>query len=543
MPRTFIAWAALAALLLPSARAQHVAIVNAVVDGHEGPVTIVVRGGKIRSVGPLRRPPRDLPQVDAKGGRVVPGRIDAWAVVDGSSPVGDARDGFDPFDPQVREALAQGVTSLCLVPVAQARGACGAAALIKLRPGQRVDVATVASEVAVCAGLGGVDDGPLEHAARLGALEDALEEAGRYREEWAAYEDALAEWLQKQGIKEGGATPAAVDSRGATAPVDTRGGVAPVGTPGEGRPRRVPGQGRGRRPRPPEPTPDPGQAPEDDAQETAGVGAEGWLFGFHVEDDPTEPPPTPPRPRRGRRGGEGPAPEAPGGDGAAEGQQGPPRPGEPPRRPRVDRAKALLARVVARELPLMLQVERAEDVLGALELQDRLHLRLILTGLREGHLVGDALRGRADLALVLGPQAEGAPPGGAAPAWPAGEGAGRRDDPWSARRPLRASAAGAARLAGLGLPFAIGSGDLAASRFVELNAAVAGSGGLSRAGVEAALTSGPAGILGVRRRLGVIAPDADADLVVLAPADPARLGAPPAPVLVLIEGQTAWRAQ
>ena len=530
MPRTPIAFLALAALLLTPARAQHVAIVNAVVDGHDGPVTIVVRGGKVRSVGPLRRPPRDLPQVDAKGGRVVPGRIDAWAVVAGNSPLGDARDGFDPFDPAVREALAQGVTTVCLVPDAGRPGSCGAAALIKLRPGQPVEAATVASVVAVCAGLGGADEGPLEHAARLGALEDALEEAGRYREEWAAYEEALAEWMQKQGIKEGGATAAAVDTRGA-AP-SARDGVAPVTSPspaGEPRQRRVrrrPG------PRPPSPTPDPGGgAPADEPDE-----AREAQEPLHVED-PAEPPP--PRPRRGRRGG--PTPEAPPAEGGGEGQAPPPRPGEPPRQPRVDRAKALLARVVSRELPLVLQADRAEDVLGALELQDRFRLRLVLTGLAEGHLVLDALRGRTDLALVLGPQSPPAAPGGAPPAYPAGEGTPRASAGWSARRPLRWSAAGAARLGGLELPFAIGSGDLDASRFVELNAALAGSSGLSRPSIEDAVTRGPAAIFGLRGRLGAIAPDADADLVVLAPAAEGDLGAAPAPLLVLIEGQVAWR--
>lgn len=545
---------ALAALVVAPVRAQHVAVVNALVDGHEGPVTIVVRGGKIRSVGPLRRPPRDLALVDAKGARVVPGRIDAWAVVEGASPVGDPRDALDPYDPLLREALAQGVTTLCLVPRAARGASCGPATVVKLRPAAsgRLEVAVVTTVAAVVAGLGDLDESPLERAGRVAALEAALEEAGRYREEWASYEEALTEWQKKQGIgavESAGATSAAVDSRGGAAAVDTRGGAAPVGSPTPGmRPRRGP-----RRPAPdgtPQPGPrpptprSPGAAPDPDAERDPSDEVDPDEQAFHVPDqdeqDPGEPP-DPPRPRRGRRG-PAPGPDAPP---AEPGQEPPapgaPKPGEPPRRPRVDRGKALLARVIAREVPLLVHAERAEDVLSALELQDRFRLRLILVGLSEAHLVTDALRGREELALVLGPQDQARPPGGADPAFPPGEGTRPARTPWSARQPLRARHDALSRLAGLDLPLAVGSGALAASRFVELNAKLAAGNGLPRAAAEAAISGAPARILGLGERLGRIVVDADADLVVLGAADPAALGAPPAPVLVLIDGALAWK--
>lgn len=520
MYRPPLAALALPALLLLTApaRAQNLVLVNATVDGHEGPVSIVIRKGKVRSVGKLARPPRDLPAMDVRGSRVVPGRIDAWAAVDGASPLGDARDGLDPFDPALVEALAQGVTTVCLVPRTTRSGSCGAASVVKLRPGKPLEVATVTSVVAVCAGLGGPDEGPLARLERLGALSDALDEAGRYRDEWAAYDEALAEWMKTQGIS-------AVGTRAGTAPVaspsgDARGGTAPVGTR-----TAPPGGGRRRGQRPPG-----GGGPEQPAPRMSED--EGDLAA-HVEDEELEPPP---RPRRGRRGPTpGPTPEAQ--PEAAPGEA-PRKPGDPPRRPRVDRGKALLGKVLAGEVPLLLQADRAEDLLSAVELLDRHPIRLVLVGLAEGHLVADALKGRERLSLILGPQALPSPPGGARPTWQPGEAADGSTPAWSARRPLRLRGDGAGLLSAAGLPLAIGSGSLAASRFVEQNAALAAGAGLSREAAEAGVTRTAAEVLGVADRLGRIAPDQDADLVVLgASAD----GVPPLPVLVLIEGEVAWR--
>src|SRR5687767_5809038 len=90
-------------------------IVNARVHGHDGPVSVLVTGGKVRAVGADVRAPRGLTRVDAGGLRVAPGRVDAWAAVLGADPFGRGADAFDRHDAHaIGEALQQGVTAVFL---------------------------------------------------------------------------------------------------------------------------------------------------------------------------------------------------------------------------------------------------------------------------------------------------------------------------------------------------------------------------------------------------------------------------------------------
>ncbi|MCO5171496.1 MAG: amidohydrolase family protein [Planctomycetes bacterium] len=432
------------------ARGGSLVVTNARVAGHEGAVTIVVAGGKVRAVGRDARAPRGAPRLDAGGALVVPGRIDAWAGVSGADPLGRGVDGFDPHDRHALEdALSNGVTTVFLSPRGNGAGVLGAGSVVKLRPGAALKDVVVAEEAAVVTGVGELDAGPLARINAWGDLRRAFDAARRYRDAQADYDEALKKWAAEVGAD--------------AAPVDSRGGVAPVGSPSRAPTVAEPDPPRPRRRGPPRP----------------------------------EPAPTPPS-----------APQAQGAE---------PKKGERPRRPNPDRVAALLGRVLEGELPLRVRAQRAEDIVAALELAREQGVQhVIIEGGLEAHRVADLLAAR-EAKVVLG---DPLPPGD------------RR-----ARPPeLAADLAGA--LQRRGVPFALGTGDLAASRFVELAAALAASRGLDRAAAEEAITARAADLLGLGDRLGRVAPGYDADLVILGRAP---LATAPAAEVVIVDGHVAWR--
>lgn len=230
---------------------------------------------------------------------------------------------------------------------------------------------------------------------------------------------------------------------------------------------------------------------------------------------PTAAEPDPPRPRR--RGPPRPEPGPPPPTAPAQQPQGEAKKGERPRRPNPDRVAALLARVLEGELPLRVRAQRAEDIVAALELAREQGVpSLIIEGGLEAHRVVDLLAAR-EAKVVLG---DPLPPGD-----------GRARPP-----ALAIDLAGA--LEARGVPFALGTGDLAASRFVELAAALAAGQGLDRGVAEAAVTTRAAELLGLGERLGRVAPGYDADLVVLS-REP--LATAPAAEVVVVDGHIVWR--
>lgn len=137
MPRILIVFGL---LLVPvAARAQPaIAFVNATIHTAAGePIprgVLVIRDGKIVSVGPAAGVPADAKIVDLKGAVIIPGIVDTHSHVgiypkpavpahsDGnemSGPVqtaGRALDAIDPNDPGIRMALAGGITTANVMP-------------------------------------------------------------------------------------------------------------------------------------------------------------------------------------------------------------------------------------------------------------------------------------------------------------------------------------------------------------------------------------------------------------------------------------------
>ncbi|MEZ6189489.1 MAG: amidohydrolase family protein [Planctomycetota bacterium] len=203
-----------------------------------------------------------------------------------------------------------------------------------------------------------------------------------------------------------------------------------------------------------------------------------------------------------------------------------------PKQPPRDRGKDAMVRVLAREIPLRLHVERAADVINALELAEAFDLRLVLEGGREAYLAARELAG-ADVAVVLGPAIPATVTGAQPDEYARGESAPRSGAGWQALVPLRDAEDGAARLDAAGVTLAVGSGSLDASPQVALNAGLYAAGGLAPEQAEAAVTRTAAEVLGVGAELGRVAQGYRADLVLL----DARGGV----VATVVDGRLVYR--
>ncbi len=440
LPPSILACSTLFLLLLAAspapAQEAPVAIVDARLEGYPGPVTVLVAGGKVRAVAPGRQAP-SIPGatvIDAQGGRVVAGRIDAFASLGQPDPNGRALDAFDPYDRRaIERALAAGVTTALLNP-RRTSGLCGVASLIKLKPGAPLKDLIVVEEAAVCSSLGLGAAGPAARAAHAVALRAQLEGARTYRDAWLDYDEALEKYVEALAKKEGG------EGKGAA----------------ELAPRR-----RGK----PKPQAKPGDKKKD---------------------------------------------------------EGPKKPNQPP----IDRTKALLVRVLDRELPLRIEAHRVEDIANALALQEAFGFRLILEGATEGYRFAEVLA-RREVPVVLGPIL--------------------RSSRTPSFFPEQYRADTPARLVAAGVTLAIGSDSWEAIPTLPANAAAAGSAGdagtLTPAEVEAALTSAAAEVLGVADRIGRVAAGYEADIVVLEPTDPLVGPGAERPRVVLVDGVVVYRRE
>ena len=208
--------------------------------------------------------------------------------------------------------------------------------------------------------------------------------------------------------------------------------------------------------------------------------------------------------------------------------KGPKAPKQPPK----DRGKDAMVRVLAREIPLRLHVERVADVVNALELAAEFDVRLVLEGGREAYLAAEALS-EAGVPVVLGqaipPTASGAQPD----EYARGESRGRSRAGWHDLHPVRDREGAAALLDAAGVTLAVGTGSLERSRFVGLNAELYAADGLDPVRAEAAVTRTAAEVLGVGDTVGRVEPGYFADLTLLDDDG--------AVVATLVGGQIAYR--
>jgi imidazolonepropionase-like amidohydrolase len=150
-----------------------------------------------------------------------------------------------------------------------------------------------------------------------------------------------------------------------------------------------------------------------------------------------------------------------------------------------------LARVLRRELPLLVTVHRAHNIVAALRLAEEFKFRLVLDGAAEAYLVADRIKA-AGVPVIIHPTMYRA---------------GGETENLSMETP--------ATLRRAGIPFALQSGFegyVPKTRVVLFEAALAAAHGLSFEEALASVTIEAARLLGVQARVGSIEAGKDADL-------------------------------
>ncbi len=233
MLRAFIVWAGV--LLASRAAAEEVLIragtVWTVTGKVYSPGEVLVRDGRIVAVGDRVEAPAGVKVVEAPKAHLTPGIIDTHSHIgvypapdlhgnqDGNemtAPVTaeiDAKDGFWPQDPQIRHALAGGVTTAQILP-GSANLVGGRGVTIKLWPGrssremrfvgapQGVKLACGENPKRVYGGERKA--APMSRMGNVAGYRAAFQRAREYRERWARYRERSAEWEQKRRAQPGG---------------------------------------------------------------------------------------------------------------------------------------------------------------------------------------------------------------------------------------------------------------------------------------------------------------------------------------------------
>lgn len=159
--------------------------------------------------------------------------------------------------------------------------------------------------------------------------------------------------------------------------------------------------------------------------------------------------------------------------------------------PSKDLRKDALARVLNKELPLIVSAHRSDDILSALRLQSEFGFRLILNHGSEAHLVAKQLADR-DIPVLINPV---------------------RQAP-SRMETQNAKLENAAILHAAGVTVALGTGETMNIRNLPMEAAFASAYGLGEEETLRAITIVPAQILGVDKRKGSLEKGKDADFVI-----------------------------
>lgn len=161
-------------------------------------------------------------------------------------------------------------------------------------------------------------------------------------------------------------------------------------------------------------------------------------------------------------------------------------------RPSRDLRQEALAKVIRKELPLMITAHRSIDILAALRVAKEFDIRIVLDGAAEAHLLLDAIKA-ADVPVIVHPTM-----------FRAGE----------ETENLTQEAAALLRRAGIPVALQSGfEGYVPKTRVVLFEAAMAAARGLTFDEALATITIDAARMIGVEKRVGSLEAGKDADLV------------------------------
>lgn len=185
-----------------------------------------------------------------------------------------------------------------------------------------------------------------------------------------------------------------------------------------------------------------------------------------------------------------PKPDAPSSGEKSDKSEKPAKAASPPEPPSRDLRLEMLAKVLRRELPLVVTAHRAQDIASVLRLRDEFAIDVVLDGASESYLLIDQLKA-SGVRVILHASMERA--------------VGENEN---------ASFETASKLAGAGIPVAIRSGYEAyvpKARVVLLEAAIAAANGLTFDQALRTITIDAAKIIGVDSRVGSLEVGKDAD--------------------------------
>ena len=176
---------------------------------------ILIENQKIKALGTDVVIPDDARLIDASDKTIMPGLIDAQSrlfLMDseltqgGGAPELDVLDALDPFNKDYKEVLAQGVTTVCVVPQSSSMWTCKTA-LLRLNGTGSVRTMCLKSGVTVKATLGVSrynQSSSLERLDQYASMREAFIAAQRYLKQREKYEHALAQYNKdKAKQKEG----------------------------------------------------------------------------------------------------------------------------------------------------------------------------------------------------------------------------------------------------------------------------------------------------------------------------------------------------
>lgn len=156
-----------------------------------------------------------------------------------------------------------------------------------------------------------------------------------------------------------------------------------------------------------------------------------------------------------------------------------------------DLRSLIMARIIKREIPLLITAEAAQDISTALRIAKEFNIKIVLDGAADGHLIAAEIKASGFPVIVHATMAR-----------PGGERA-------------NLTVENASKLKAAGIPIAIQTGFegyVPKTRILLFEAGMAAANGLSQRDALAAITIDAAKLLGIDSRVGSIAPGKDADI-------------------------------